>query len=304
MATSTPKIGLLKPVPNVELDWAFRLNETIDILDDTMLTTNVSGVGSITVTDDGSGNVTISGSATGGGGSNALVGADGITVISGVPTSSETTISGFRDEFLAASGTFLTNVVEDLTPQLGGDLDGDGKSITNVVDILSDGTVSGTNLKAGGDVTITGGRILSDDGSLTLPSYGFTGDPNAGLFLVTNGFVAMSIGGVNIMQWAQGSVTFDNGTALFKRVTGPTSPAIQWANDFDTGIYRDAANTVAFTTGGTKAGEFDANQSLHVTKEVIASGLQLTNLPTSSGSLQPGQVWVDVSADYTLKITP
>ena len=43
---------------------------------------------------------------------------------------------------------------------------------------------------------------------------------------------------------------------------------------------------------------------LHVTKEVIASGIQLPNLPTSSGSLQPGQLWVDTAADHTLKVTP
>jgi len=91
LADLTPKLDLKKPNPNVESDWGFRLNETIDILDDAMLTTNVSGVGSITVTDDGDGNVTISGTDTGGGGGsdfipNALVGSDGITVTSGDPT--------------------------------------------------------------------------------------------------------------------------------------------------------------------------------------------------------------------------
>ncbi|KKM15680.1 hypothetical protein LCGC14_1693540, partial [marine sediment metagenome] len=112
MATFTPKINLPKPVPNVETDWAFRLNEGLDILDDTMLTTNVSGVGSITVTDDGSGNVTISGTdEVGEGGSsfipNALVGSDGITVTSGDPTDD---IAGFRGEFVNASGTLQTSI--------------------------------------------------------------------------------------------------------------------------------------------------------------------------------------------------
>lgn len=72
MATTTPKIGLKKPVPNVETNWAFRLNESLDILDDSMLTTNVSGLGTVTVFDNGLGNVTISGSLLASAGVNSL----------------------------------------------------------------------------------------------------------------------------------------------------------------------------------------------------------------------------------------
>ena len=65
--------------------------------------TVVSGVNIITISSTGGG---------GGGGtvSDAMVGADGITVISGVPTESETTISGFRTEFVAASGSLQTAI--------------------------------------------------------------------------------------------------------------------------------------------------------------------------------------------------
>lgn len=61
MATLTPKIQLKKPVPNVETDWAFRLNESLDILDDSMLAQNLFGTDGIEIFDDGAGNVTISG---------------------------------------------------------------------------------------------------------------------------------------------------------------------------------------------------------------------------------------------------
>ncbi len=66
MADLTPKLSLKKPIPDVEADWAFRLNESLDILDDAMLTANVSGAGDIAITDDGSGNVIISGTGAGG----------------------------------------------------------------------------------------------------------------------------------------------------------------------------------------------------------------------------------------------
>ena len=42
MATTTPKLNLKKPVVNAETNWGFRLNETIDILDDAV--TLVGGV--------------------------------------------------------------------------------------------------------------------------------------------------------------------------------------------------------------------------------------------------------------------
>ncbi len=62
----------------------------------------------------GSNIITVSSTAGGGGGggsvSNAMVGTDGITVLSGVPTASETTISGFRDEFVSASGSLQTSI--------------------------------------------------------------------------------------------------------------------------------------------------------------------------------------------------
>lgn len=61
MATLTPKIQLKKPVPNVETDWAFRLNESLDILDEAILTENLSGADGIEIFDDGNGNPTVSG---------------------------------------------------------------------------------------------------------------------------------------------------------------------------------------------------------------------------------------------------
>lgn len=83
MPTLTPKLGLKKPVVNVETDWGNRLNETIDILDGTALTANISGLGNVTVTDDGGGLVTISGKLLVGKGSITLITEGSAIVISG-----------------------------------------------------------------------------------------------------------------------------------------------------------------------------------------------------------------------------
>jgi hypothetical protein len=83
MPTLTPKLALKKPIVNVETDWGYRLNETIDILDGAALTANITGLGSVTYTDFGGGTVTISGQL--------LVGKGAITLI---PEGSALVISG------------------------------------------------------------------------------------------------------------------------------------------------------------------------------------------------------------------
>ena len=103
------------------------------------ISSSVAGVGSIntlsgTITIEGAGEafvttagqtITISGTPHPVGGestSNALVGADGITVISGVETD---TISGFRDEFVAATGTLQSE--SDLHLRIDGSRDSTGE---------------------------------------------------------------------------------------------------------------------------------------------------------------------------------
>lgn len=64
MGTTTNKIALKKPTPKVEKDWDVRWNENADVLDDAVLAANLSGAGSITILNDGNGNLTVSGADT------------------------------------------------------------------------------------------------------------------------------------------------------------------------------------------------------------------------------------------------
>jgi len=117
MVDTTPKIALKKPEPNVDTNWGVTLNQSLDILDDAVLTANTTGKGTVTVTDDGSGNVVISGSPhpfDKNTVSNALIGADGVTVASG---SSTDTLTGFRTEFVNASGSLQSQISSSDTLQ-------------------------------------------------------------------------------------------------------------------------------------------------------------------------------------------
>ncbi len=127
MVTTTPKLGLKKPVPDAETDWGFRLNETIDALDDTMLTANTSGVDGVTVIDDGAGNPTI---------------------------------SGFREEFVSASGA-LQGQIGGVTLQDAYD-SGDGTIATTVAKPVE---VTGEGFKVADNVPITLGT--DDDYTIT-----------------------------------------------------------------------------------------------------------------------------------------
>lgn len=103
MADLTPKLNLRRPIPNVELNWAFRLNETIDLLDDAVLTANLTGEGQVTITDDGSGNVTISGLVL------TFSGVEGVKPYFD-PASGLVTVSGFSGTTFEPTG--FTNLTE------------------------------------------------------------------------------------------------------------------------------------------------------------------------------------------------
>lgn len=64
MPTTTPKIGLQKPIPNVDTNWGVTVNTSLDILDEAILAPNLLGSGTITIFDDGSGSITVSGAST------------------------------------------------------------------------------------------------------------------------------------------------------------------------------------------------------------------------------------------------
>jgi len=211
MPTLTPNLGLKKPVPNVETDWGFRLNETIDLLDGAAMTAFIGGADGIDVSVAGA-SVTVSGflgrvltisgalqsdisdnsalivSVSGHlqneiGNINvpAILGLDGISVISG---SNTTTVSGFHNEVVALSGS-LRNEIVSVSGALHGEsvlLSGSLQSQINAIDnsvTLQDAYNNGTGFittTSNKSVTISGaGGLVAVTGtfarSLRLPQF-------------------------------------------------------------------------------------------------------------------------------------
>ena len=149
MATNTPILGLKKPVPNVEENWAFRLNESLDILDQSLLVGNASAVANVTTFNDGVGSLLISGST------NPVfdsvvaitINTDFVTVATGtfsgkVSVGSTTVILG--TEITTTSGIFDEVVVGGVPLTTGTPVDNSFKQLFHVTDKKADNTDGGT----------------------------------------------------------------------------------------------------------------------------------------------------------------
>lgn len=107
-----------------------------------------------------------------------------------------------------------------------------------------------------GSSTINRGRLAADSGSAAAPSVGFAGDTGQGLYR-TPGAVGMAVDGSGVFTWAgaqvRALVEFLGTTiraAQFRAAVTDSkeSPGHSWDTDTNTGMYRFAANTIAFAT--------------------------------------------------------
>jgi len=144
------------------------------------------------------------------------------------------------------ASTFLKNVVEDTTPQLGGNLDFNSKFITGTGGINVTGVVTATSFSGSGanltgltanQVGALGGFTVRDEGSV-VGSAGSVGNIN-----FVSGNLTATASGVGATVTLTDDPTFNNITIADKIVhTGDTNTAIRFPAD----------DTVTVETGGTE----------------------------------------------------
>lgn len=111
------------------------------------------------------------------------------------------------------------------------------------------GTELTNSLPRDGQAGMTG-QLKAADGSAAAPGVSFTGDTNTGLRRPGTDAVAVVTGGVDRLTVDTSAVT----AALpVKAADGSAAaPAVTFATDADTGLFREAENTLAVAAGGVK----------------------------------------------------
>jgi len=121
--------------------------------------------------------------------------------------------------------------------------------------------VAGTNITLSpvsglGDVTITaaGGSVSfpleGSLGSVSSPTYSFTGDTNTGMYSPGSDQLGFTVGGNERLGIANNKVT---GIAFQTSGTNnAAAPDYSFTADADTGIYKAAANQIGFSAGGSE----------------------------------------------------
>lgn len=120
------------------------------------------------------------------------------------------------------------------------------------------------NATFAGSVTATG-QIISAGGALSAPTYSFTGDTNTGISRPTSSAVNIVTAGQERMRIdSSGNVGINvtptqklhvGGNAIITGITRigngtESSPAYQFVDDTNTGMYRSSSDVLGFSTGG------------------------------------------------------
>lgn len=117
-----------------------------------------------------------------------------------------------------ANPNAIDNVVEDTTPQLGGNLDANGNA------------------------------ILLADGAVGTPSLRFGSDPDNGLFLAGVNSIGISIGGLQNVAFSATNILFSQSVRIPDGAVG--TPSLSFGTDPDTGIYHIGADSMGISIGG------------------------------------------------------
>tara|TARA_R110002050_G_scaffold148584_1_gene274857 strand:+ start:126 stop:1601 length:1476 start_codon:yes stop_codon:yes gene_type:complete len=155
--------------------------------------------------------------------------------------------------------------------------------------------IAGTNITLSpvdglGDVTISasGGGAVSfplegTAGSVSAPTYSFTGDTNTGMYLPGADTLGFTVGGNERLNVANNKVS---GIAF--QTTGTNnaaSPDYQFTTDPDTGIFKAGTNEIGFTAGGSEKFRMSASGQLGIGgANYGTSGQVLTSAGASSAA--------------------
>lgn len=142
-------------------------------------------------------------------------------------------------------------------------------------------------------VFLNTGRLLTPDGSVSNPTFSFTGDSDTGIFRSGTNQLTIAAGGSAVANFVATHCDFNQ---QIQSVSGSASvPQYSFGADTDTGFYRDTSDQIAISLGGTTAGQiaqgtftitytgFTSNPTATATWQLIGKQVTLL-LPAASGT--------------------
>lgn len=110
------------------------------------------------------------------------------------------------------------------------------------------------------DISVTGlgvvGTTLSGDGTVSLPGFSFTSDPDTGVYRNGANILGLVAGGAAQVLISTTTVTFNQIITASSNVQAADgtvgAPSYRWTSDGDTGMYNIGANDIGFAANGVK----------------------------------------------------
>jgi hypothetical protein len=112
-------------------------------------------------------------------------------------------------------------------------------------------------------------------GSITNPSYRFTGDSNTGIYNPSADVVGLVAGGTEVGRWTTGGLQLGvNGTA--------GAPSLTFSSDPDLGFFRAGTDILGIGTAGVEALRIDASQNVGIGGSTVTSAILSLNTTTKA----------------------
>jgi len=175
------------------------------------------------------------------------------------------------DTTVGSGGGGISNVVEDTTPQLGGELDGNGFD------------------------------IMLHETSVTAPALRFQASGNTGIYRASaDGDIGISIGGTMMLAADGGQQGVKFGRDILARDGSAADPSNSFDNDQDTGLYSAAANQIGVAVGGAEAAIF-SNLGIKISGGDISMIERADHANTPAAG--EGYIWVKNTVPTSLIFT-
>lgn len=142
--------------------------------------------------------------------------------------------------------------------------------------------------------------VQGPDGTVSLPAYSFSADPNTGIYRSAADVMRLATGGVDgiIITNTEIAIGANHVIGAIDGTVG--APAYTFDLDLDTGIYRYATNTIGFTAGGTVSFWVAASQAQLLDGSAGTPALSFVN-DTNTGMYRTGADDFGISTGGTLR---